>query len=89
VSDPIAALIAQIQALIDAGTLTQSQGDQLINRIEKVIDKLDSGQISAACAQLGVFINYVNQLINNGSLTPAQGQALIDGANAIAANIGC
>lgn len=35
------------------------------------------------------FLNDVTSLINNGSLTQAQGQALIDAANAIKADIGC
>jgi hypothetical protein len=87
--DPLASLLGQIQALIDAGTLTQNQGNQLLNKINQVIAKLDAGQTNAACGQLGAFINNVNALINNHSLTQAQGQALIDAANAIKASNGC
>jgi YVTN family beta-propeller protein len=87
--DPIGSLIAQVQALIAGGTLTQNQGDALINKLGKVAAKLDNGQTNAACGQLGAFVNQVNAFINNGSLTPGQGQALIDAANAIRANLGC
>jgi len=89
VSDPLQSLIDQIQALIDAGTLTQNQGAGLIDKINQVIAKLDAGQTSAACNQLSAFISQVNAFINNHTLTPSQGQTLIDGANAIKTNIGC
>jgi len=87
--DQILALIAEVQALITAGTLTQNQGDALINKLDQVIAKLDNDQTGAACNQLDAFINQVNAFINNGSLTAAQGQALIDAVNAIKADIGC
>jgi len=81
-------LVGQVQALVP-GTLTQNQADALINKLEQVIDKLDKGQTNAACGQLGSFINQANADINNGSLTAAQGQALINAANAIKTSIGC
>jgi ABC-type transporter Mla subunit MlaD len=89
VNDPIAALVAQIQALVAASTLTQSQGNALINKLNQVAAKLDNEQTAAACGQLGSFVNQVNAFVNNGSLTPAQGQALIDAANAVQTNLGC
>ena len=87
--DQVSALIAQMQALIAGGTLTQNQGDALINKLDQVITKLDNEQTNAACGQLDAFINQINAFINNGSLTPAQGQVLIDAANAIKASNGC
>lgn len=75
-------IIAQVKALITGGTLTQNQGDGVIDKLNQVIAKLDAEQTGAACNQL-------NSFINNGSLTQAQRQALIDGANAIKADIGC
>jgi YVTN family beta-propeller protein len=89
VSDPLQSLLGQIQALIDAGTLTESQGDVLLNKIAHAIGSLDNGQTNAACGQLDSFINQVNAFINNGSLTQAQGQTLIDAANATKASNGC
>lgn len=85
----IDALIAQLEALITGGTLTQNQGNALINKLNQVSAKLDSSQTGAACNQLGAFVNQVNAFVNSGSLTQAQGQALIDAANAIKTNLGC
>ncbi len=89
VRDPIAGLIAQVQALVTAGSLTQNQGDGLIDKLNQVIAKLDNEQRAAACNQLSAFVNQVNAFINDGSLTSAQGQALIDAVNAIKTGLGC
>ena len=87
--DPIDSLIAQVQALIAGGSLTQSQGDALIAKLHEIRIKINSGQTNAACNQLSSFINQVQGFINNGSLTASQGQALIDAANAIKSSLGC
>ena len=78
-----------MQALVTTGTLTQNQGDGLIDKLNQVIAKLDNNQTGAACNQLNSFINQVNAFISNGSLTQAQGQALINAANAAKTNLGC
>jgi len=87
--DQITALIAQVQALVTAGTLAQNQADQLIHKLQTVLNMLGKNNNNPACNQLGAFINHVQAFINNGSLTAAQGQALIDAANATKTNIGC
>jgi YVTN family beta-propeller protein len=87
--NPIASLAAQIQALIADGTLTQNQGDGLINKLDQITTKLDAGQTGAACNQLSSFINQVQAFINDGTLTLSEGQALIKAANAIKSNLGC
>ena len=87
--DQLSALIAEVEALITAGTLTQNQGDGLIDKLNQVIAKLANDQTGAACNQLNAFISQVNAFINDGSLTQAQGQALINAVNAIKADIGC
>ena len=87
--DPIAALIAQVESLIAAGTLTQNQGDGLIDKLEEAIAKRDQDQTGVACNQPSSFINQVNAFINNHSLSQAQGQSLINQTNAIRANLGC
>jgi hypothetical protein len=87
--DQIAALIAQIEALIANGTLTQNQGDGLIDKLNQVIVKLAADQTGAACTQMSAFINQVQAFINSGALTQAQGQSLINSANAIKVNLGC
>jgi hypothetical protein len=85
----LAALIAQVEALIANGTLSQNQGDGLLNKLQQVIAKLGADQTGAACNQLNAFINQVNAFINSGALTPGHGQTLIDAVNALKANVGC
>jgi YVTN family beta-propeller protein len=87
--DPIAALIAQVEALIANGTLTQNQGAGLIDKLNQVVAKRAANQTSAACNQMSAFISQVQAFINNGVLTQAQGQSLINAANAIKVNLGC
>ena len=87
--DPIGSIIAEVQALAAAGTLTPNQSAGLIDKLNQVSAKLDAGQTGAACNQLSSFISQVNAFINSGALTTAQGQSLIDAANSIKADIGC
>ena len=87
--ETIASLIAKVQALITAGTLTQEQGAGLIDKLQQISAKIDAGQTGSACNQWSAFINQVNGLINTGALTPAQGQVFIDGANALKTKLGC
>jgi CSLREA domain-containing protein len=87
--EQIAALIDEINALVTEGALAPNKANPLITKLEGVAAKLDAAQVGAACNQLGAFINQVNAYIGNGTLTSAQGQELIDAANAIKANIGC
>jgi hypothetical protein len=85
----IAALIAQIEALVAGGDLAQNKANPLLTKLNQVLDKLEREQTSAACGQLGAFINQVNAYIGNGTLTAADGQALIDATNALRADLGC
>ncbi len=87
--DLIAALIDQINALVTAGSLAQNKANPLITKLNQVVTKLDGGQTTAACGQFGAFLNQLNADIRNGTLTPAQGQPLLDAAHAIQANMGC
>jgi len=73
----------KIEDLVAAGVLNQGQGNALIVKLEGAQKKLDKGQTNAAINQLQAFINQVNDFISAGILTPVQGQALIDLANAI------
>ena len=44
---------------------------------------------SASCGMLDAFINQVNAKAQNGQLTPAQANQLLQAANAIKASLGC
>ena len=87
--DPIGSLIAELQALVAAGSLSADQATGLIDKLEQIRNKMDNGQTGAACNQLASFINQVNALTRNGSLTASQGQALIDAANNTKGIVGC
>jgi ribosomal protein L14 len=76
-------VIGKIEDLVAAGVLNQGQGNALIVKLDGAQKKLDKGQTKAAINQLRAFINQVNAFISAGILTPVQGQALIDLANAI------
>ena len=61
----------------------------LLDKIHEISAKIDAGQTNSACNQLSGFINQVNAFISNGTLTPAQGQPLIDTANVLKTKLGC
>lgn len=81
-------IISEVEALVSNGTLTGNQGDGLKTKLYEIIEKLQKGNINAACNQLDAFINQLNALIPR-SLTPQQGAELITAANNLKAKIGC
>jgi YVTN family beta-propeller protein len=87
--DQIAALIADINALVTGGTLAQNKANALITKLNQVLSKLDVGQTGAACNQLNAFANQVDAYVNSHTLTQAEGQALTDAVNAIKSDLGC
>lgn len=91
VKTPIEALqdlIAKVQAWVPP--LNSGQANGLISKIDNAIKDLKNKDNPApACGKLGAFINQVQAFINNGTLTPAQGQPLIDCANMVLNAIGC
>ncbi|HYR26817.1 MAG TPA: delta-60 repeat domain-containing protein [Thermoanaerobaculia bacterium] len=88
-AEKIASLIADINALVAGGDLAANKAAPLINKLEQVLAKLAGEQAAAACSQLSAFSNQVNAYVNSGTLTAAEGQALIDAVNAIRADLGC
>jgi YVTN family beta-propeller protein len=87
--DQIAELIAQVRALVAAGNLTASNAKPLINALENAANHLDKGQISQTCKKLEDFVKKVAGGITTGKIVAADGQALIDAAEAIQDNLGC
>lgn len=81
-------LIAKVQALVPPLTNTQANG--LNSKLEAAIKDLKANDnLTPPCNKLNAFINQVQAFINDGTLTPAQGQTLIDCANLIREALGC
>ena len=83
----IQGLIAQVQAL--QPPLSGQLGQGLISKLNAALSAINNGQTNVACNKLSDFINQVQGYINNGTLSQAQGQPLIDSANSARAALGC
>jgi predicted outer membrane repeat protein len=86
--DQIDELIAAVQALADSGTINGGQSNALITKLENAAGYVDSGQEAQAISKMQTFISQVNSFIGSGVLTSAEGQPLIDKANAIIQSLG-
>jgi pullulanase-type alpha-1,6-glucosidase len=80
-------LIAEVGALVDSGSLNKGQGNALTVKLDNAIKNLDRGKAKTALNNLNAFTNQVQDLIADGVLTPAEGQSLIEAAEAIATQI--
>ena len=77
--DAVHALIAQVQAL------NKPQVNGMIGKLNVVIKRLDKNEIDKAIDMLQQFIAQVEVFMRNGTFSAAEGQPLIDAANAIIA----
>ncbi|MEK6302812.1 MAG: HYR domain-containing protein [Acidobacteriota bacterium] len=80
-------LITRVQALQPPLSGQQIQG--LGSKLQAALNALNDGKTNVACNKLADFISQVTGLINNGTLTPAQGQPLIDSAANVRNTLGC
>jgi hypothetical protein len=76
-------LAEEIEGLIDDGTLSWGRGNALLSKLDAAIKKLDQGKDAVAINLLQAFIQQVSDFIDEGILTPTEGQPLIDAANEI------
>jgi pullulanase-type alpha-1,6-glucosidase len=79
----IRSLIDEIEDLVGAGSLNEGQGNALIVKLERAINRLNRGNPRTALNVLNAFVNQVNDFVKEGILTPEEGQALLDAINAI------
>jgi probable HAF family extracellular repeat protein len=70
------------EALVTAGVLSEGQGTALTRRLEAAAQQLDKGKTATAINVLRSFINQVSAFLKAGILSPAEGQPLIDAAQA-------
>ncbi|HEY2973141.1 MAG TPA: HYR domain-containing protein [Pyrinomonadaceae bacterium] len=80
-------LISRVQALQPPLSGQQAQG--LRSKLNAALVAIESGQKNVACNKLNDFISQVQTYINNGKLTSAQGQPLIDSAAHVRNTLGC
>jgi len=80
-------MISRVQALQPPLSGQQSQG--LVSKLQAALDAINSGQTNVACNKLNDFISQVTAYINNGTLTSAQGQPLINSAAHVRNTLGC
>jgi len=66
---------------------TQRQG--LLSKLQAALDAVNQGKTNVACNKLNDFTSQVQSFINNGTLTPAQGQPLINSAAHVRNTLGC
>jgi hypothetical protein len=85
----IQTLIDEVEELSAAGTLTAGQADWLIRKLEAAIASIDRGNTRPACNHLQQFIRRVEGYIDEGTLSPGEGQPLIDAARNIREQLGC
>lgn len=71
-----------IEAVVNLN-LDQGAEKSLVGKLNVALQALESGNTAATKGMLTAFINEVNALIANGTLTVDEGQSLIDAANAI------
>ena len=81
--EQIEEIAAKVDVLVSAGTLNAGEGNALDSKLDAATAQLNKGSTNAACNVLGAFNNQVEALVLTERLSPAQGQPLIDAANAV------
>jgi hypothetical protein len=79
--------IDQVQTLAETGVVNGGQANALTVKLNNAIKQLDKGKSHVATNMLQAFINQVADLMNEGVLTPEDGQVLIDFANRVIVSI--
>jgi hypothetical protein len=83
------AVIQNLINSVNASSLTGTQKNGLLAKLNAALSAINSGQTNVACNKLSEFINNVASLISHGDLTAAQGNAWISSANHVRNTIGC
>ena len=83
------AIIQNLINSVNASSLTGTQKNGLLAKLNAALNAINSGQQNVACNKLSEFVNNVGNLISQGSLTAAQGNAWISSANHVRNTIGC
>jgi hypothetical protein len=87
--DLLSSLIADVNALIAQGSLSQSSANASLASLRTAQNSLNHGNTSATCGEVGAFINKAEQMTRTGKLSEADGQPLISTAEDLQSSIGC
>ena len=82
-------LLSRVQTLRTQGKLSGQQAQGLTSKLQAALDAVNNGQTNVACNKLNDFISQVTAYINNGTLTSADGQPLINSAAKVRNTVGC
>ena len=82
-------VIQNLITSVNASSLTGTQKNGLLAKLNAALSAINSGQTSVACNKLVEFINNVQTLISHGDISAAQGNAWISSANHVRNTIGC
>jgi hypothetical protein len=83
------AVIQNLITSVNASSLTGTQKNGLLAKLNAALTAINGGQQNVACNKLSEFVNNVGTLISHGDLTAAQGNAWISSANHVRNTIGC
>jgi uncharacterized repeat protein (TIGR01451 family) len=83
------AVLNNLIAAVNASSLTGTQKNGLLAKLNAALNAINNGQTNIACNKLSEFVNNVASLISHGDLTAAQGNAWISSANHVRNTIGC
>ena len=83
------AVINDLIAEVNASSLTGTQKNGLLAKLSAALQAINSGQTNVACNKLDAFNNSVQNLIDHGDLSAAQGNNWILRSNKVRNTIGC
>jgi hypothetical protein len=87
--DLVQALISDVNNLIAAGTVAHGHGNALLAGLRAALKSLNRGSTRATCGQVGAFIYKVENFIDRGELSEAEGQLLISTADDLQTALAC
>jgi hypothetical protein len=82
-------VILNLITSVGNSSLTGTQKNGLLAKLNAALDGINQGKTNVACNKLSDFINSVENLVSNGSISAVQGNAWIDSANHVRNTIGC
>jgi hypothetical protein len=82
-------VIQNLITSVSGSSLTGTQKNGLLAKLNAARDGLNQGQTNVACNKLSDFVNSVQSLVSHGDLTAVQGTSWIASANHVRNTIGC